>query len=66
MQDLDERLLEPGDLEAVLDPPDESHRVDVGADVLEQAADEAYATIAEDAAALYIHGVTHEVSSRNT
>jgi len=43
LQDLDERRLEPGDLEAVLDAADEADRVDLGADVLEQTADEACA-----------------------
>jgi hypothetical protein len=41
LQDLDQRLLETRDLETVLDPPDEEHRVDSRADVLKEAADEA-------------------------
>jgi hypothetical protein len=35
LEDLDERVLEARYLHAVADAPDEQHRVDIGADVLE-------------------------------
>lgn len=41
LQDLDERHLEPRNLEPVLDAADEADGVDLGADVLEEASDEA-------------------------
>lgn len=40
VQDLDERFLEPGNLEAVLDTPNETDGVDFWADVLKKTADE--------------------------
>ena len=40
LQDLDQRELEPGDLEPVLDAADEADRVNLGTDVLEESTDE--------------------------
>lgn len=48
MQDLDECSLESGNLETVLDTADESDRVDLRADVLEQASDESCDVTDED------------------
>lgn len=41
MQDLNQGVLEAGDLKPILDPTDEEHRVNPSSDVLEKAADEA-------------------------
>ena len=40
MEDLDQRAAESRDLEAILDAPDESYRIDLGADVFKEAANE--------------------------
>ena len=40
VENLDQRTAEPRDLEAVLDASDESNRIDLGSNVLEEAANE--------------------------
>lgn len=40
MEDLDQRAAESRDLEAILDAPDESYRIDLGTDVFKEAANE--------------------------